>query len=50
VIWQRSNGPAGAFDCIIAATALVAGLPVYTRDRDFEIVRDHAGGPRVLFG
>jgi predicted nucleic acid-binding protein len=47
---RRAGKKAGAFDCIIAATALVAGLPVYTQDRDFEVVRDHAGGPRVLFG
>lgn len=47
---RRANKRTGAFDCIIAATALAAGLPVYTQDRDFEILRDHAGGPEVVRG
>ncbi len=46
----RAKKTTGAFDCIIAATALAAGLPVYTQDRDFEILRDHAGGPDVVLG
>lgn len=35
------------FDAVIAATATTTGLPVYTQDRDFELLRDHAGGPQV---
>lgn len=47
---RRARKRVGAFDCIVAATALTAGLPVYTQDGDFEILRDHAGGPEVIFG
>ncbi len=35
------------FDALIAATATTTGLPVYTQDHDFELLRDHAGGPEV---
>lgn len=47
---RQAGKKAGAFDCIIAATALATGLPVFTQDRDFEILRDYAGGPDVLLG
>jgi tRNA(fMet)-specific endonuclease VapC len=47
---RRAKKAAGAFDCMIAATALAVGLPVYTQDRDFEVLRDHAGGPEVVRG
>ena len=47
---RRARKRVGAFDCIVAATALAGGLPVYTQDRHFEILRDHAGGPEVLLG
>jgi predicted nucleic acid-binding protein len=47
---RRAKQRVGTFDCVIAATALAAGLPVYTQDRDFEILRDYAGGPDVVLG
>jgi predicted nucleic acid-binding protein len=47
---RHAGKSAGAFDCIIAATAVATGLPVFTRDRDFEVLRDYAGGPDVLLG
>lgn len=36
------------FDAIIAATASVHGLPVWTQDDDFEVIADVAGAPAVL--
>lgn len=45
---RRADRRTGIFDAIIAATALATGLPVYTQDRDFETLRDHAGGPEVV--
>jgi predicted nucleic acid-binding protein len=47
---RQAQRRAGVFDCLVAATALSAGLPVYTQDRDFEVFRDHAGGPAVVLG
>lgn len=47
---RRAKRRVGVFDAIIAATALVTGLPVYTQDPDFEVVRDHAGGPELVLG
>jgi predicted nucleic acid-binding protein len=47
---RRARTTAGLFDCIVAATALGAGLPVYTEDRDFEVLRDHDAGPDVVLG
>jgi predicted nucleic acid-binding protein len=47
---RRARTRAGLFDCIVAATALGAGLPVYTEDRDFEVLRDHDAGPDVVLG
>ena len=47
---RNAGKKAGVFDCLVAATALAVGLPVYTQDRDFELLREHADGPAVLFG
>jgi len=47
---RHADRKVGVFDCIIAATAIAAGLSVYTQDRDFELLRDHAGGPNVVLG
>jgi predicted nucleic acid-binding protein len=47
---RQAKRKAGLFDCMVAATALASGLPVYTQDRDFEILRDHASGPDVVLG
>ena len=45
---RRAGRRVGLFDAMIAATALATGLPVYTQDRDFETLRDHAHGPNVV--
>jgi predicted nucleic acid-binding protein len=36
------------FDAVIAATAAVHGLAVWTQDEDFEVIAEFAGGPPVL--
>lgn len=41
---------AGAMDAIIAATALVHGLTVWTQDADFEVLIDLAPSLRVQVG
>lgn len=41
---------AGAMDAIIAATALVYGLRIWTQDRDFEVLADLMPGLRVHSG
>jgi len=45
---RRAGRRLPLFDAVIAATAVVKGLPVYTQDRDFIALRDQAGGPDVL--
>lgn len=47
---RRAGRRVGLFDAIIAATALVNGLAVYTQDSDFETLRDDARGPEVVLG
>lgn len=48
LIAARSTGRrAGAMDAIIAATALVHDLTVWTQDRDFEVLCDLAPALRV---
>jgi predicted nucleic acid-binding protein len=42
---RASDRRAKAFDCFVAATALVHGLVVVTRDNDFEALR--AAEPRL---
>ncbi len=47
----RSTGRrAGAMDAIIAATAVVHDLPVWTQDNDFEVLSDLLPGLRVRRG
>jgi predicted nucleic acid-binding protein len=47
---RNAKRKAGFFDSLVAATALAHELPVFTQDRDFELIRDYAGGPEVILG
>ena len=45
---RRRRRPAGAMDAIIAATALVHDLEVWTRDDDFDVLAELDSELRVL--
>jgi hypothetical protein len=42
--------PASCHPELAALGVAAVGLPVYTQDQDFEVLRDHAGGPEVVLG
>jgi predicted nucleic acid-binding protein len=44
---RRNGRRAGAMDAIIAATALVHDLEVWTQDEDFEVLAELAPGLRI---